>query len=157
MKRWTTSIFQETRNKQGFTLIELVITLAISTVVLSMIVTFVVVIARINNNQENYVQTQDTIRTIGQLIDQDIRGSTQQEDSVSGTGTEEDPYVIKKSNTEQTAYYLNDNQLYRNGSFLLGNIVTFGISSDGTLVDIIIEGEYDGKVMTYEQKVYLRR
>lgn len=147
------------KTKKGFTLIEVIITIAVASILLGAAVSFFVFMNRLNNDQKDFVFAQDTVRTVSRIIENDIRKSNQvANDQVIGSdalGIETDPYVIKLLSSE-VEYYLKDNIIYRNGAFLLDNVEKFIIMKSGNKVTYIIESNVKERMIEYEQEIYLR-
>lgn len=147
------------KNKKGMTLVEVVIALAVATVLVATISGVFLFINSVNNNQKSYIQAQDTIRTAALVVEKDIRSSSQYISVEFDALTNTYEIMDNTSNTVIAEYRLQGETLYRNGSVLIDNVTSFTISQEltsGERIRISISSSHSGKEMTYEQTIYLR-
>lgn len=139
-------------NKKGFTLIELVIAMAITTIVLSILVFVFTWGMRTYQTQQKFVNLQDSLRTSGMVIEKDIRASTQVLTITATTNC----YTLTDDESNINKYCLIDNVLTRNDVPLMDHLHTLEITQTSGFVRIYLAGTYEGKELHYEQNVYLR-
>lgn len=144
------------KHKKGFTLVELVIVIAVFAILSGAVSSFFIFTSRINQDQTDYVEAQDTVRTVATTVESDIRASTQAADAISGQGTVNDPYIIVQASGADVQYYNQDNVLYRNGAALLNHVNVFSLTLNDFLVTLSIESAFAERTIQYDQKVYLR-
>lgn len=144
--------------RKGFTLVELIIAMAVTVIVLTMVVTFISTFLNINRQQNEYVKAQDSLRLAGIRIEKDIRESSQ---NITVSRDLNGCYRITDTGDSGSVktYCLVEKNLNRNSVYLVGNIDSISVelsSSSGTYVIIKITGSYEGRSLNYEQKIYLR-
>lgn len=159
-------------NKKGFTLVELIIAMMVTTILLAAVYFMFVRVFQMNQEQNELIAAQDTVRAISQIVEGDIRRSSQYlEVSESGNlitvvQTNKEGTVLKDAEGSplQMTYELKDDVLYRNNKRLLDRVKTFEFeivelgegASVRKYVDLLVVSETDKREVTHEKKIYLR-
>lgn len=140
-------------HKRGFTLVELLVAMAVSAIVFLGVISMFSSILNADKNLDNYVQAQDAHRIVSITVEKDIRSSSQNISlSITGTCT-----AIKDLNTDEVIEYcLSGNDLSRNGSLLSGNIGMFSLTKENEMINLLIETELKREVIQHEKTIHLR-
>lgn len=139
--------------KKGFTLVELIIAMAVSAIVLLGVVQLFSSIIKMSSTQDDYVKAQDAIRTVGVQVESDIRGSSQSMNVALLNGCT----VLTDTVTNQKVQYcLNGKVLKRNGSVVIEGVKEFSVTQNLKQMTIKIVGAYQERVINYEKILYLR-
>ncbi|NLW14705.1 MAG: prepilin-type N-terminal cleavage/methylation domain-containing protein [Erysipelothrix sp.] len=146
-------------NKKGFTLVEVIVAVFISTILIAAVYFMFVRVYLENESQNEFVKMQDTLRSISQIVETDIRKSSQYIDiDVAG-----DIYTIIEKDHEngstlkETPYELVDNVLYRNAVFLMDKVESFKIIEKEYYLEVEIKSESKGREIKHDKKIYLRQ
>lgn len=139
--------------KQGLTLVELVIAMAVSAIVLLGVVQLFSSILKMSATQDNYVKAQDAIRVVGVQIESDIRGSSQSMNVAMLNGCTVLTDTVTK---EAVQYCLNGKTLKRNGAVVIDGVKQFSVTQNLKQMSIKIVGEYQERTINYEKILYLR-
>lgn len=143
-------------NRSGFTLIELIIVLAVSSILIVPIGMFLMSSAKNNTNEQERVESLSNVRASAQIVEVEIRESNQsiEVEQLDGCILIHD----KNANKEQyllSKYCVINETLYRNDVVLVDKIAVFDIKadSDESYLVLTIEDIYGGR---YEQTLVYR-
>ena len=145
-------------NRSGFTLIELIIVLAVSSILIVPIGMFLMSSAKNNTNEQERVESLSNVRASAQIVEVEIRESNQsiEVEQLDGCILIHD----KNANKEQyllSKYCVINETLYRNDVVLVDKIKVFKFDikaySDESYLVLTIEDIYGGR---YEQTLVYR-
>ncbi len=139
--------------KKGFTLVELLVAMAVSAIVLLGVISMFSSILKAEDQLDSYVQAQDSVRIISITVEKDIRTSSQQiVISNSGTCT-----IIEDTNAlEVIEYCLSNKNLTRNDQHIGSNIKVFSVYQENEMIKLLVESEYKKEVIRHEKAIHLR-
>lgn len=138
---------------KGFTLIELVVALAISTIILGVIFVVFSSIMKTYTNEKNRILLQDANRIVSLTIEGDIRKSSQ---SISIVEDGACFQIVDTIMGSSTTYCIEENTVSRDGVFLSDNIqdVNLVLNGNAVTLDIIVFSAEE--TLNYEKTIYLR-
>ena len=143
-------------NRSGFTLFELIIVLAVSSILIVPIGMFLMSSAKNNTNEQERVESLSNVRASAQIVEVEIRESNQsiEVEQLDGCILIHD----KNANKEQyllSKYCVINETLYRNDVVLVDKIAVFDIKADTdeSYLVLTIEDIYGGR---YEQTLVYR-
>lgn len=140
------------RNKKGFTLIELIITITILLIVLGLVTSLVTFFTRFYSDENSQLSRQENLRLLALQIEKDIRQSDQVVTEASGC------YFI--GSTSPIKYCKVGTDVTRNDNVIAREIEVFslGIQEDTNYLDLEIEAIADtrGSVVNIETRIFLR-
>jgi prepilin-type N-terminal cleavage/methylation domain-containing protein len=143
------------REKKGFTLIEIMVTIIILTIVFGMLATLVSFFARFYRDENSQLDRQENMRLLLVLLEKDVRMSNQ---SVDFSGT---CYVIGTDDqvASQVEYCVSGEQVVREGVVVAREIDTFELISTNDFIDVNIQAIPDsrGKVLEVSSRIFLRK
>ena len=120
--------------RAGFTLLELVIALAIMTVIVGACMSAFAFGPRSFTNQVNSLANQYRVRDVTRNVSRDAR-RTDLEDITVGAG-----YIV----LGEITYTYSDESVYRNGTEITGGIKVFDYSLDGNRLTVEVESTENG-------------
>ncbi len=159
-------------NKKGFTLIEVVIAMFVTTILLAAVYFMFVRVFEMNLDQSQYIEAQDTLRTVSQIVESDVRRSTQFMEVEESSGVVTLKFLVNKKgvleplkddagNQVKMTYELKDEVLYRNSQRLMDRVNEFELtkvdSPEGDYLNLIIISETKTREVRHEKKIYLRQ
>lgn len=143
-------------NRSGFTLFELIIVLAVSSILIVPIGMLLMSSAKNNTNEQERVESLSNVRASAQIVEVEIRESNQsiKVEQLDGCILIHD----KNANKEQyllSKYCVINETLYRNDVVLVDKIAVFDIKADTdeSYLVLTIEDIYGGR---YEQTLVYR-
>ena len=143
-------------NRSGFTLFELIIVLAVSSILIVPIGMFLMSSAKNYTNEQERVESLSNVRASAQIVEVEIRESNQsiEVEQLDGCILIHD----KNANKEQyllSKYCVINETLYRNDVVLVDKIAVFDIKADTdeSYLVLTIEDIYGGR---YEQTLVYR-
>lgn len=140
------------KNKKGFTLVELVIVIALISIVSLMTASIFSFGIKSNERNQSLQESTESARLVLQILDKDIRSSSQKLELIS----EDTCFTLKDTLDESKTikYCLKNEEVYRNNNFIIDKIIEFRIES---IIDKGIEVYLvDNEGNTYDQKFYFR-
>jgi prepilin-type N-terminal cleavage/methylation domain-containing protein len=147
------------KNKQGMTVIEVLVTILIAAIIFGMVASIVGFFSRFYSQESQYVNRQENMRTLMLQIERDIRMSDQEVNLVSapcytiGTGTSSTPSHIYCFNSSSGTVSRNGNVIARNVS-----VFNLTLSSGGALnIDIRMIPDARGKQLEAIYTIFLRQ
>lgn len=152
-------------NKKGFTLVEVLIAMLITGIILSATYTLFVSVFKMNQEQNEFIQMQDTLRTVGQIVERDIRRSSQyidldnKEDAIHLVNLNKAGDVIldNEGNPVEVIYKLENRKLYRNGQHLMDQLDNFILREEGDVVYLELKSKTSKREVSHDKKIYLRK
>lgn len=120
--------------RSGFTLLELLIALAVMTVIVGASVSAFAFGPRSFTNQVNSLSNQYRVRDVTRYVSRDAR-RTDLEDITVGAG-----YIV----LDEVTYTYNDESVYRNGTEITGGIKVFDFTLDGNRLTVEVESAENG-------------
>lgn len=146
---------RQLRNKKGLTLIEVVVTVAVVTIVFSMLATIVSFFVRFNRDENSALDNQENMRLLVLQLERDIRHSNQEGiQEVSGC------YLITYGDVSATeiTYCFNSNQVTRNGTVLGRDISEFSLTNTNP-IKVLVRSVDDtrGNNVEVSASIYLRQ
>ena len=158
MKHW--SIYAM-KVKKGFTLVEVIIAMFITTVLISAVYFMFIRVFQMNREQDQFIQMQDSLRTVSIIVEKDIRKSTQNVDIKKEGNTTTLQYLDdtgqKLEGSENIfTYKLENNRLYRNGNFLMENLEEFELTNHNFYVNLELKSKTGKREVSHDKKIYLR-
>ena len=120
-------------NKKGFTVLELMVGLAIFSLISLMTLSIFSLGIKSNNLQRSQQEGNDSMRLVFNSIEKDIRESSQ---LVKISFDENTYYLTDLLNGTINSYSLENEILYKNGKYLIDQIKSFDIESLGNLQKI---------------------
>ena len=143
-------------NRSGFTLIELIIVLAVSSILIVPLGMLLMSSAKNNTNEQERVESLSNVRASAQIVEVEIRESNQSIEIEQLGGC----ILIRDKNANKEQYLLSkycviNETLYRNDVVLVDKIAVFDIKadSDESYLVLTIENIYGGR---YEQTLVYR-
>ncbi|MEA5027064.1 MAG: prepilin-type N-terminal cleavage/methylation domain-containing protein [Erysipelotrichaceae bacterium] len=137
-------------NKKGFTLIEMVVVLAVLGLVLAGLTTVVGFAAGFFKDEDSSIMRQENVRYVTVNFEKDLRTSDQSVTKVNGC-----VYI------DTIAYCLVDNKVLRNDIVIASYIESFDVTIDGSgsYLDLVVASTPDGRDQTVsaETRLYLRK
>lgn len=142
------------QDKRGFTLVEVMVALFVTSILLGAVYFVFVRSFMMNKEQNDYVNSQDALRLSAMVIESDIRKSSQDINIIQEKGC----FVItdNQDNTE-VEYCVSERTLYRNSVFLIDNVDSFILEDHINYVNLEIISNYNRKEIKHAQKIYFRR
>ncbi len=146
----------EIRDKKGFTLIELIMTVAIVSITLPLIFTFLMYCLRTNTACSNYISQQDKVTDVVQRIRKDVEEAK----IVTDGGIKNNSITIILSDESSTTetWKFSDGTLKLNGSIAVDMLDTsessLSISPDGDRLVLKILPERTNKDISRESNVW---
>lgn len=156
------------KNKeQGFTLIELVVAMAIFAILGLMTITVFSAGLKFTDRNQNIQERTESIRLVFRILDKDLRTSSQ----YIAVEDKDSCYTLKdkKSKQDDLVYCLLDDTLSKNGKVLIDKIGGFKIEALGKVLKVeIAESEeieineglkitlVDSEGKEYDHKIYFR-
>lgn len=145
------------QDNKGFTLIELVIVIAVLSIVSLMTVSIFSFGIKSNNKNNEIKENTESVRLLFSIIEKDIRISSQNLSLEECNQASDTCFLLKDSNVENGdfEYHLKDDGFYRNKVFIIDRIKLFEIQKleDEKGIKIIIE---DAGEKNYDQVYYFR-
>lgn len=139
--------------KRGFTLIELIIAMAVSSILVLGLIYVLSTILKAEKVQDEFVRAQEAVRITSLAIEKDIRQSSQQlEVRHEGNCT----YVDDTKTLVSQAYCINDHFLEHNGVVLSNNIEFFEIEKENMRISIVVRSKFREDIIVYEKTIFLR-
>lgn len=149
---------KKNRNKKGFTLLEVVITLMIITIVFATLASIVSFFSRFNRDENSALNNQESMRLLVIQLEKDIRMSDQTFNA--DTSLNCDTIGSDDVNARQTTYCFNeiDQVVTRNGNVIANEIFSFDLVDAGSAIDVNIESIEDtrGNKVDISTTIYLR-
>lgn len=147
--------------KKGFTLVEVIIAMFITTVLISAVYFMFIRVFQMNREQDQFIQMQDSLRTVSIIVEKDIRKSTQNVDIKKEGNTTTLQYLDdtgqKLEGSENIfTYKLENNRLYRNGIFLMENLEEFDLTNHNYYVNLELKSKTGKREVSHDKKIYLR-
>ena len=147
--------------KKGFTLVEVIIAMFITTVLISAVYFMFIRVFQMNREQDQFIQMQDSLRTVSIIVEKDIRKSTQNVDIKKEGNTTTLQYLDdtgqKLEGSENIfTYKLENNKLYRNGNFLMENLEEFELTNHNYYVNLELKSKTGKREVSHDKKIYLR-
>ncbi len=147
--------------KKGFTLVEVIIAMFITTVLISAVYFMFIRVFQMNREQDQFIQMQDSLRTVSIIVEKDIRKSTQNVDIKKEGNTTTLQYLDdtgqKLEGSENIfTYKLENNRLYRNGNFLMENLEEFELTNHNYYVNLELKSKTGKREVSHDKKIYLR-
>lgn len=147
--------------KKGFTLVEVIIAMFITTVLISAVYFMFIRVFQMNREQDQFIQMQDSLRTVSIIVEKDIRKSTQNVDIKKEGNTTTLQYLDdtgqKLEGSENIfTYKLENNRLYRNGIFLMENLEEFDLTNHNYYVNLELKSKIGKREVSHDKKIYLR-
>ena len=143
-------------NRSGFTLFELIIVLAVSSILIVPIGMLLMSSAKNNTNEQERVESLSNVRASAQIVEVEIRESNQSMEVEQLDGC----ILIHDKNANKEQYLLSkycviNETLYRNDVVLVDKIAVFDIKADTdeSYLVLTIEDIYGGR---YEQTLVYR-
>ena len=128
------------RNQQGFTLVELIVSMVIVTIVITVITSYFLAANRISILEQDQRDAQSEVRLAMDAILKEARYATQ---------VEVVPVATAESTTQNAIYIKDGTILFKeNGSMIReinGEFVTLDFSAQGDAIDVTIESTYRGQ------------
>lgn len=162
--------------KKGFTLVEVLIAMFVTSILLAAVYFLFVRVFTMNSQQTQFIEAQDTLRTVSYIVEKDVRKSTQHL-KVNKIGN--DTHLIfldrhgnelkdDKGNLVEIIYTLENDQLKRNGKNILDRVDDFTLEmnhdfedDDNNPVDeyvyIKLLSKTSKREVTHDKKIYLRK
>ncbi|CAM3581707.1 type II secretion system protein [Erysipelothrix urinaevulpis] len=138
--------------KEGFTLLELVIVMALISVVGLLLMSVFLTSHKSNKKNEALQKRTESVRLVSHIIDTDIRKSSQ-ELTLTNNGTCYD--LTDSVDSSSIEYCFKNNSVFRQGSFLIDEVNDFQIKTlENKGFMIMIEDSGGEK---YEQTIYFRQ
>lgn len=149
------------KDKKGFTLVEVIIAMFITTVLISAVYFMFIRVFQMNREQDQFIQMQDSLRTVSIIVEKDIRKSTQNVDIKKEGNTTTLQYLDdtgqKLEGSENIfTYKLENNRLYRNGNFLMENLEEFELTNHNYYVNLELKSKTGKREVSHDKKIYLR-
>ena len=146
---------------KGFTLVEVIIAMFITTVLISAVYFMFIRVFQMNREQDQFIQMQDSLRTVSIIVEKDIRKSTQNVDIKKEGNTTTLQYLDdtgqKLEGSENIfTYKLENNRLYRNGNFLMENLEEFELTNHNYYVNLELKSKTGKREVSHDKKIYLR-
>lgn len=141
------------KNKRGFTLIEMIIALAVVTLVLGGLITVFRVIMKSNQTEQNYISAQDTLRTVSIHLEKEIRTSSQNIEISSLNNCTD---IKDLTSNELKTYCLISDGIYFNNTLLINNVKSFDLIKVDNAIELKLESNFQEDVIVYEKTIYLR-
>ena len=136
--------------KKGFTLIELIIVIAIISIISLGVMNIVLFLTRFFSNEDADITRQNNVRIVVVNFEKDVRKSDQQVSVI-------DDCV----NVNSISYCLINQAIYRDSLMIADNIGVFDVvlATDNTYLDIVVEStaDSDGETSTAQTRIYLRK
>lgn len=148
-------------NKQGFTLLELIVGMAVFSVISLMLISIFTLGIKNNKQVRLRQESNDSIQLVYNSLENDIREGSQ----LIQLSTEENSYHLNDMLNENIiTYTLNNEVLYKNGVYLIDQIKSFEIEELGDLNELKGHEIYEGlKIILsiteetiYDYKIYFR-
>ncbi len=138
------------KNIKGFTLIELIIVIALITIISAGVVGIVVFSTDFFKSENSDIIRQENVRIVTVNFEKDIRKSNQEVIQADGC-----------VNVNAVEYCLTNNIIYRDGLQLAKNISLFeiDIAGDGSFLDLLVVStpNDEGSEVSAETRIYLRK
>lgn len=149
------------KDKKGFTLVEVIIAMFITTVLIAAVYFMFIRVFQMNREQDQFIQMQDSLRTVSIIVEKDIRKSTQNVDIKKEGNTTTLQYLDdtgqKLEGSENIfTYKLENNRLYRNGNFLMENLEEFELTNHNYYVNLELKSKTGKREVSHDKKIYLR-
>lgn len=141
------------KNRQGFTLVELIVAMAVSTIVLGILVLIFSTTMKTYSSERDKVLLNDSYRIISISIEKDIRQSSQ---SIKVTTNNNCTSIIDEDNVTETIYCLIDKRVYRNGTYMTDLDGTLEITLNDRELQVRVQGKSTKEDRIYEKLIYLR-
>lgn len=145
------------KNKQGLTLVEILVTVLILAIILGMIASIVGFFSNFYSDESQYINRQENMRILMLNLEKDIRMSDQQ------VNLSDTCYIIGLGggSTSSHTYCLTSGNITRDGTIIAKNIGTFQLTTntDGTIINVDIKMIPDtrGKEVKALYTIYLRQ
>ncbi len=149
------------KDKKGFTLVEVIIAMFITTVLIAAVYFMFIRVFQMNREQDQFIQMQDSLRTVSIIVEKDIRKSTQNVD-IKKEGNITILQYLDESGKELEGseniftYKLENNRLYRNGNFLMENLEEFELTNHNFYVNLELKSKTGKREVSHDKKIYLR-
>jgi len=138
------------KNKKGFTLIELIIVIALIAIISAGMVGIVVFSTDFFASEDSDIIRQENVRIVTINFEKDVRKSNQEVLEINGC-----------INVNSIDYCLSDNAIYRDGIKLAGYISLFDIDidGDGSFLDLLVVStpNDEGDEVSTKTRIYLRK
>jgi prepilin-type N-terminal cleavage/methylation domain-containing protein len=143
------------RNKKGLTVLEVMITLFVIGIVLSMVVGIVTFFASFYQGENTTINRQENIQFLLTSLERDVRFSDQ---TINFSGT---CYIIGTVSTQEYCYDTSTKRVTRNGAVLANEIESFTLTTDtnGTRINVAVLTTNDsrGQNLQATYTIYLRQ
>lgn len=143
------------RNKKGLTVLEVMITLFVIGIVLSMVVGIVTFFASFYQGENTTINRQKNIQILLTSLERDVRFSDQ---TINFSGT---CYIIGTVSTQEYCYDTSTKRVTRNGAVLANEIESFTLTTDtnGTRINVAVLTTNDsrGQNLQATYTIYLRQ
>ncbi len=138
------------KDKKGFTLIELIIVIALITIISAGVVGIVIFSTDFFKSEDSDIVRQENVRIVTVNFEKDVRKSNQEVVQADGC-----------VNVNTVEYCLTNNIIYRDGIQLAKNISLFDIdiAVDGSFLDLLVVStpNDEGDEVSAETRIYLRK
>lgn len=142
------------KNKKGLTLVELIVGMFVMTILFGIVYSIFIKLHLMNEEQKQFVEIQDSLRISGELLEKDIRQSSQN----LKISSKDSCYFIHDLDTNiDTKYCLNDNVLSKNERYLASNINHFELTQNKDSIKVRISSIYKEKEIKHEKTLYQRK
>ena len=153
-------------NKKGFTLIELIIVMAVFAILASMAVSVFSFGLKSNQKNQEQQESTSTLRLVSSIVEKDIRKSSQNLELIHDNNNPNCFKLLDLDDSETTDsevsydYCLQGDNLYRNQVFLIDKIKAFEMheitdETSSELIGITIKIKDQGGE-DYDQEIYFR-
>ncbi len=151
-------------DKKGFTLVEVMIALFVTSIILSAVYYLFINVSTMNKQQTDFIQIQDSLRTVSLITEKDIRRSPQKIEITTNDNTttlyyldEEGNKMIHEGKEVKYIYRLENGRLYRNDAFIMENLTKFELSQPQPFyVQLNLMSKIGNREVKHDQKIYLR-
>lgn len=147
--RWRTEMSK--LSNKGFTLIELVIIMAILGIILGVVVSVFAFGLNFFSDEDSAIVRQEDLRRVAVIFEKDVRKSASQIVTTSG----------QCANIDTTIYCLDGNSVKKDGIVISKNIDNFSVYVDpaGSFIDISLSSTVDNRNQDVDlsTRIYLRK
>jgi prepilin-type N-terminal cleavage/methylation domain-containing protein len=146
------------KNKKGFTLIEVIVTVMILSVVFAMLATIVSFFSKFNRDENSALNNQESMRLLVIQVEKDIRMSDQTFNP--DTGLNCDTIGTDNVDAKKTEYCFDETTqvVTRDGNVIAEEIFNFQLEELGSAINVDIESIEDtrGNMVDISTTIYLR-